>query len=75
MHRDICKRSSRDLGVWSSWRYYFCMADEAVDAHEPASVLSCLLLGLQVEMQEYGAARRLDLLLSQCEHQASSQAR
>ncbi|KAA6426422.1 MAG: hypothetical protein FRX49_03533 [Trebouxia sp. A1-2] len=28
-----------------------------------------------VEMQEYGAARRLDLLLSQCEHQASSQAR
>ena len=51
------------------------MADEAVDAHEPASVLSCLLLGLQVEMQEYGAARRLDLLLSQCEHQASSQAR
>ncbi|KAL0027614.1 hypothetical protein WJX79_002615 [Trebouxia sp. C0005] len=39
------------------------------------SVLHSAYGTLQVEMQEYGAARRLDLLLSQCEHQASSQAR
>ncbi len=51
------------------------MADEAVDDQKSAGELSCLLLGLQVKVQESGVARRLEVLLSQCEHQASSQAR
>ena len=51
------------------------MADEAVDAQQSANELSCLPLWLQVKVQESEVARRLDTLLSQCEHQASSEDR
>ena len=51
------------------------MPDEAVDAQQSAGTVSSLSLWLQGKVQESRIARHLDVLLSQYEHQASSETR